>query len=354
MLSSHQVMPPQPTQPIPDPILHDYEHQHREQELFGQLVSMARSNRSNIWQQPQNDPPWLPQIAEKPSSMLLPPTFGESSASTSTQHELEATAFTVPQPRQQTPAWHRKDEREYRLEIIQQPSRARMCGFGDKDRRPISPPPILQLLVRARDGTPIPPQTLIRDIDTSFFVVLCDCFDETGTKPANMLLHSVPLSTSQQQQQQQQHSVASSSTESPSLSSSSGTAKQAVRMKNLVGSCIASPSKLYNEQRELGIFFVFHDLSLRSEGRFRLTFSLIDIGSPNSQTVNTKSISHVLTTATSSVFTAYTAKNFPGVVPPTTLSQCFAKQGVKIPTRRDTKSKRKKISEAKEDEGAAL
>ncbi|KAF9332938.1 hypothetical protein BG006_004190 [Podila minutissima] len=32
-----------------------------------------------------------------------------------------------------------------RIKIIQQPLHARMCGFGEKDRRPVDPPPIVQL-----------------------------------------------------------------------------------------------------------------------------------------------------------------------------------------------------------------
>ncbi len=34
-----------------------------------------------------------------------------------------------------------------RLVVEQQPKRARMCGFGDKDRRPITPPPCVRLIV---------------------------------------------------------------------------------------------------------------------------------------------------------------------------------------------------------------
>jgi len=56
------------------------------------------------------------------------------------------------------------DGREWSLEVPQQPIRARMCGFGDKvytvvvhlsrranaiqDRRPITPPPCVRLIVR--------------------------------------------------------------------------------------------------------------------------------------------------------------------------------------------------------------
>ncbi|KAF9109668.1 hypothetical protein BGX27_007360 [Mortierella sp. AM989] len=34
-----------------------------------------------------------------------------------------------------------------KIKIVQQPRHARMCGFGEKDRRPIDPPPIVQLLL---------------------------------------------------------------------------------------------------------------------------------------------------------------------------------------------------------------
>jgi hypothetical protein len=36
---------------------------------------------------------------------------------------------------------------KYSLEVQQQPIRARMCGFGDKDRRPITPPPCVRLVI---------------------------------------------------------------------------------------------------------------------------------------------------------------------------------------------------------------
>jgi hypothetical protein len=52
-----------------------------------------------------------------------------------------------------------------------------------------------------------------------------------------------------------------------------------VNMKNLVGSAAVSATKLYDLEGKLGIFFVFHDISLRTEGRFRLRITLIDIGS---------------------------------------------------------------------------
>lgn len=37
--------------------------------------------------------------------------------------------------------------------MVQNPVRARCCGFGEKDRRPIDPPPILQLFIEQPDGS---------------------------------------------------------------------------------------------------------------------------------------------------------------------------------------------------------
>jgi hypothetical protein len=53
----------------------------------------------------------------------------------------------------------------------------------------------------------------------------------------------------------------------------------AIKMRNLVGASVASATKLYDLDGNLGIFFIFQDISLRMEGVFRLQFSLIDIGS---------------------------------------------------------------------------
>lgn len=54
----------------------------------------------------------------------------------------------------------------------------------------------------------------------------------------------------------------------------------AVRMRNLAGATVASAEKLYDLDGNLGIFFIFQDISLRTEGVFKLEFSLMDIEKP--------------------------------------------------------------------------
>lgn len=42
-----------------------------------------------------------------------------------------------------------------KLGVVQNPIRARCCGFGEKDRRPIDPPPILELIATDSHGNRI-------------------------------------------------------------------------------------------------------------------------------------------------------------------------------------------------------
>ncbi|CAF9924593.1 MAG: hypothetical protein HETSPECPRED_005610 [Heterodermia speciosa] len=79
------------------------------------------------------------------------------------------------------------NNRVYSLEVVQQPIRARMCGFGDKDRRPITPPPCIKLIVKdAQTGKDID----INEIDTSFFVLTVDLWSQDASKEVNLVRHS--------------------------------------------------------------------------------------------------------------------------------------------------------------------
>ena len=50
----------------------------------------------------------------------------------------------------------RRGEYQFKITVEQQPVRARMCGFGDKDRRPITPPPCVKLSMTYADtGKPV-------------------------------------------------------------------------------------------------------------------------------------------------------------------------------------------------------
>lgn len=72
----------------------------------------------------------------------------------------------------------------YSLEVVQQPIRARMCGFGDKDRRPITPPPCIRLIIK-RAGTG--EEINISEVDTSFYVLTVDLWDASGKEEQNLV-----------------------------------------------------------------------------------------------------------------------------------------------------------------------
>ncbi|KAF9369803.1 hypothetical protein CPC16_004166 [Podila verticillata] len=51
-----------------------------------------------------------------------------------------------------------------RIKIVQQPLHARMCGFGEKDRRPVDPPPIVQLFFGEAMAS-LPPKVVTKRSD---------------------------------------------------------------------------------------------------------------------------------------------------------------------------------------------
>ncbi|TDL29832.1 hypothetical protein BD410DRAFT_780327 [Rickenella mellea] len=75
--------------------------------------------------------------------------------------------------------------KHYSLEVIQQPLRARMCGFGDKDRRPLAPAAVAKMVVRRDDNSIVD----VDDIDVAFFVVTVDLWSADGRKEMNLVLH---------------------------------------------------------------------------------------------------------------------------------------------------------------------
>ncbi|KFY65314.1 hypothetical protein V496_02665 [Pseudogymnoascus sp. VKM F-4515 (FW-2607)] len=348
--------------------------------------------------------------------------------------------------------------RRYTLEVMQQPKRARMCGFGDKDRRPITPPPCIRVVITdVATGNEID----TNDIDHGSFVLTVDLWSADGKREVNVVRHSSQspaisstIPTSYAQAQAGDHPVYSNPMPTPTGPASIGrdpqypfhanqpllpgqyspypgqpqvgaygqpqqqfqqgppqgqygqpqqqgqyaqgqerqnyhggpeppnhhiyhhtgegvhpvgpnaqrsldnlmydpalpprppvaSAPQGMFTRNLIGSLAASASKLADPHDKIGIWFVLQDMSIRTEGNFRLRFSFTNVGgpskTPNGNPANQMSVLNtgkapVLALCYSDVFTVYSAKKFPGVVESTPLSKCFATQGVKIPIRKD-------------------
>ncbi|KAJ1961737.1 hypothetical protein GGI12_003078 [Dipsacomyces acuminosporus] len=204
--------------------------------------------------------------------------------------------------------------------IVQQPVRARMCGSSDKDWRPVSPPPVLKLVLYDHHGNPV--------IDNSFMQYL--------------VIHT----TLWKDDQEEELTVVElpHNTNSKRISAAAKSRKRGVTQfgfkslepgleleNNLLGDYTASSSIVEDETGERGCFFVFPNLSIRLEGRYRFRFSLIKLPSmsDHEQPMIPKFISHVF----SDPFDVYSIKTFPGMIESTPLSRALAQQGLKIPIR---------------------
>ncbi|KAJ8120077.1 hypothetical protein ONZ43_g3121 [Nemania bipapillata] len=127
--------------------------------------------------------------------------------------------------------------------------------------------------------------------------------------------------------------------------------------RNLIGSLAASASRLQDPSDKIGIWFILQDLSVRTEGWFRLRFSFINLrrlgaasnGGSDAELLN-RGRAPVLAYAFSEKFQVYSAKKFPGVCESTQLSKTFALQGVKIPIRKDQEGKAGKGGRGSDDE----
>jgi hypothetical protein len=113
--------------------------------------------------------------------------------------------------------------------------------------------------------------------------------------------------------------------------------------RNLIGSLTASAFRLSDTNDKFGIWFVLQDLSVRTEGKFRLKFSFVNVGQHdgglNGAPKVTTGRARILASAFSEPFNVFSAKKFPGVCDSTPLSKRFASQGIKIPIRKDNAGK---------------
>ncbi|KAK2755135.1 Velvet complex subunit ryp3 [Emmonsiellopsis sp. PD_33] len=291
--------------------------------------------------------------------------------------------------------------RIYSLDVQQQPVRARMCGFGDKDRRPITPPPCIRLIVR---DAATQKEVDINEIDTSFYVLTVDLWRADCQHEVNLVKHSAtspsistasasafppppavahpygpalayapayppyyggqggynphpgypyPQGAPDSYYQPMgaaggyyppgtpTHPLAPQSAIPSHLSSATG-----MFTRNLIGSLSASAFRLTDPNGKIGIWFVLQDLSVRTEGTFRLKMNFVNVGThlqsqdqspggtPSSPVINHGS-APVLASVFSETFQVFSAKKFPGVIESTPLSKCFAMQGIKIPIRKD-------------------
>ncbi|KAK9235837.1 velvet factor, partial [Lipomyces kononenkoae] len=177
----------------------------------------------------------------------------------------------------------------YVLQIRQQPVRCKAAGTSERalaDRKTVDPPPIIQLTVS--DGDPHRGW-----LQSPFFFMCANLYDPVVDTP----IARPPSET-------------------------------------LAGTLVSSLHRVRDSNDREGGYFVFGDLSIKLEGRFRLQFNLFEM---------LESVPYVyigaqvefITSTISDVFTVYSSRQFPGVLESTSLSRQFSDQGVRLRLRKE-------------------
>lgn len=200
----------------------------------------------------------------------------------------------------------------YKMTIIQQPDRARACGSGAKssaDRRPVDPPPIVEL--RVYEG----PEAE-HDITFSYranFFLFAHLSNARHIQPGRAAAPNQP------------------------------------NFPVLTGTPVAGMA--YLDRPAPAGYFIFPDLSVRHEGKYRLGFSLYEelreardgdseLDAADAKIQEGAHVSHRLEVK-STPFTVFSAKKFPGLSSSTALSRMVAEQGCRVRIRRDVRMRRR-------------
>ena len=157
---------------------------------------------------------------------------------------------------------------DYNLSIRQQPAAARACGFGERDRRVIDPPPILELKITDKaTGAPSQDSNALLALHCTLIGPETDV-DETEVPAAH-----------------------------PEMAST----------RRLMGTLVASPYQAKDEHGVAGTFFVFPDLSCRSPGKYRLSFKLLRVDPMN---MIPGAVHGTVSSIKTDVFSVFTAKDY--------------------------------------------
>ena len=262
----------------------------------GQAAPHASQHYANPASGPRNEPAYSP----------TPTTYSTPSCYDS-QSELSPTSAAPSTITNAFPRISKPPPLDYTLIIRQQPAAARACGFGERDRRVIDPPPILELKITDK-ATGGPEQDL-----TGMLALHC-----TLLNPAN-------------EEDETQAPVNNADMQST---------------RRLMGTLVASPYQAKDERGVAGTFFVFPDLSCRAPGRYRLHMKLLRIDPFNMQQ---GAIHGTVASIITDVFSVFTAKDFPGMRASSALLKALRRQGLNVGVKKGSEARRGKGRMKKED-----
>ncbi|TFK39404.1 velvet factor-domain-containing protein [Crucibulum laeve] len=181
--------------------------------------------------------------------------------------------------------------RSYHLEVIQHPLRTAEFGMANLSRLPLTPPIIAQLTVRDPSGN-----SVIPDSELPFLIAHLSLFSDDGVTPLDM-------------------GSAIGRGQSPPI---------------LYGNLVSSVDQLEDLQGNMGLFFLFPDVSIRWRGRYQLGVTLSRIsGAGSSGAFNLGVHGTPLAEARTHNFDVLALNQYTAA-PPTRLTQCFLRQGARM------------------------
>ncbi|OCL00241.1 uncharacterized protein K441DRAFT_96890 [Cenococcum geophilum 1.58] len=183
------------------------------------------------------------------------------------------------------PANYGPPSQDVELILRQEPKEALVTTEGkEKARKPVDPPPIIQLKVKAHAD---PSQHFLQ----SPYLFMCTSLYKSDKDEA----------------------------------------WEGGGNKSLAGSLVSSLHRLKDVDNRDGGFFVFGDISVKVQGHFRLHFSLFDLRKDTLEVVYLGSI-------TSAPFRVLLPKDFKGMDESTYLSRAFSDQGVRLRLRKEPRA----------------
>ncbi|KAG2414976.1 hypothetical protein HFD88_006165 [Aspergillus terreus] len=301
----------------------------------------------------------IPQYSSTPTTFPSPVHSDNSGA---LLPGLSSTKHSTPYPRQQAPSMPLGFEKllhtsptpsppprrtstspRYRLHIRQQPIAARACGAGDRDRRPVDPPPIIQMLLTDFDPSLEEDMDILKD---PRFTVGCLLFPVT---PSSLRSPEGDHPSVREDRRGTHRSEAPGQT-TPLLSGKAFVSPFYVEADPDPNTAPPHPSShddpagppvsyTQGTQGRGGMpatFFIFSDLSIRTAGLYLLQFRLMNWGNVEDTGLSMP----ILAEAWSDPFRVYPAKDFPGMRDSSPLTEGLKELGfVELKTRGKDKGK---------------
>ncbi|KAH8704182.1 velvet factor-domain-containing protein [Talaromyces proteolyticus] len=226
----------------------------------------------------------------------------------------------------------------FRLHIRQQPIATRACAAGEKDRRPIDPPPILQMLLVDFNPESEDDRELIQN---SRYTVACLLYavDKPGPNGEENLIHSSHMPENRKHRENYE----SRNMTSDNIAGEPPRSVQVLSGKTFVspfyapiepdpetapGHPVSHNARTVRSMAEIShmpaTFFIFADLSVRTAGVYRLKFRLMDWG----MTFESGKAQPILSEIFSDPFRVYSSKDFPGMRESSALTWNLRQMGV--------------------------